>query len=367
MLVCSGLCSLCGVRFCLFSAVSRARFRALAVSCAESLRRLAAQLSSMATLEAAVSHDVQALLEAPPEPQVPIPATGPVSRLAHLRPRSRSRSPLPKAAPCRPRGSLLLNQLIARSPLAATLAPRPLPTALSSHGVRLAWLEAPRESRPAASAPTATVARKASQSVVPQAPLKHGNAGGTSIAAERDALPSAQRGVKFSLEPSRPVPCGLAVPTPRPMMTTTTRATPCCCCSPTPSSRPLYLQTSARWTSLWRPYTVVSLWTLSPLRSKTSLDLNPIFWLLILGATSGSEARLRLGLFLTSPLGLLKVPVSLNDPFSLAVKDDLVAPLSAFAGTCPSCSATRAVMTHVESISLFFDLTRVIPCLTSQN
>ena len=40
---------------------------------------------------------------------------------------------------------------------------------------------------------------------VPQAPLKHGNAGGTSIAAGCDAPPSAQCGVKCSLKPSRPV------------------------------------------------------------------------------------------------------------------------------------------------------------------
>ena len=51
-------------------------------------------------------NDVQALLEARPEPIFPIPATGPAPRLAHLRPRSR----LPKAAPSRPRGSILLNQ-----------------------------------------------------------------------------------------------------------------------------------------------------------------------------------------------------------------------------------------------------------------
>ena len=37
--------------------------------------------------------------------------------------------------------------------------------------------------------------------------------------------------------------------------------------------------------------------------------------------------------FLTSPLGLLKVLLSLSDPGSLAAKDDFVAPLSAFAGT----------------------------------
>ena len=37
--------------------------------------------------------------------------------------------------------------------------------------------------------------------------------------------------------------------------------------------------------------------------------------------------------FLTLPLGLLKDPLSLNNPGALAAKDDFVAPLSAFAGT----------------------------------
>ena len=87
----------------------------------------------------------------------------------------------------------------------------------------------------------------------------------------------------------------------------------CCSWSPTPSSRPIYLRTSLRWTSSWWSYPVVSLWTFSPLRSKTGLDLNPIFWLTMMVATSGSEARP-----LTLPLGLLKVPLSLNDPGSLA-------------------------------------------------
>ena len=80
------------------------------MSRSESLRWLAAQLSALDTLEDAVAHGVQALLEAPPEPAVPILATGPAPRFAHLHPRSRSRSPLPKAAPSRARGSILLSQ-----------------------------------------------------------------------------------------------------------------------------------------------------------------------------------------------------------------------------------------------------------------
>ena len=176
----SGLCSLCGVRSCLISAVSRACFWGLAMSRAESLRRLAAQLSSLANLEAAVAHDVQALLEAPPEPVVPIPATGPVSRLAHLRPRSSSRSPLPKAAPGRPRGSLLLNQRgptglsvkcsLVAPPDRSVSSCRHSCSSASANGpvesrstAGVARSPTPRESRAAASAPTATVARKASQ------------------------------------------------------------------------------------------------------------------------------------------------------------------------------------------------------------
>ena len=38
--------------------------------------------------------------------------------------------------------------------------------------------------------------------------------------------------------------------------------------------------------------------------------------------------------FLTLPVGPLKVPLSLNDPGSLATKDDFVAFLSAFADKC---------------------------------
>ena len=137
----------------------------------ESLRHLAAQLSSLATLEVAVAHDVQALLEAPPEPVVPIPATGPAPRLAHLRPRSRSRSPLPKAAPSRPRGSILLNQ---RGPTGLSVKTSPVtpPDRSSASAAGLvesrcaagaARSSAPSEPCAAASDPTASAARKASQ------------------------------------------------------------------------------------------------------------------------------------------------------------------------------------------------------------
>ena len=131
-------------------------------------------------------------------------------------------------------------RLIARFRLAAIPAPRPLPPALSSHGVRLVWLAAPlRPSRVLQIlVPPRPLLGRQVRGVVPQAPQKHDNAGGTSTAAGRG------RGAKFSVKHPRSVLCGLAAPTPRPTMTTTTRATPCCSCSPTPSSRPLHLRTS---------------------------------------------------------------------------------------------------------------------------
>ena len=78
------------------AAVLRASSCASVMSSSEPLWRLAAQLSSLATLEDSVAHVVQALLEAPQEPVVPIPARGPAPRSALLCLRSRSRSqPLP--------------------------------------------------------------------------------------------------------------------------------------------------------------------------------------------------------------------------------------------------------------------------------
>ena len=151
---------------------------------------------------------------------------------------------------------------------------------------------APSEPRAAASDPTASAARKASQ-------RRRASGAAEARQRKRDKHRRPVRhdrcGARFCVKHPRPVQCGLAAPTPRPTITTTTRATPCCSCSPTPSSRPLHLRTSLRWTSSWRPYPLVSLWRFSPLRSKTGLDLNPIFRVTILDATSGSEPRPRLG------------------------------------------------------------------------
>ena len=182
-----------------------------------SLRRLAAQLSSLATLEAAVAHDVQTLLEAPPEPVVPIPATRLVSRTS---------SPL----------ALPLSLAQGRSQSGLSVKSRSVSSC--RHSCSSASANGPVESRS-----TSGVARSPTPSrvpqplftprpllgrqvrgVVPQAPLKHGIAGGTS-ATKR----SMWR--EISLKHPRPVQCVLAVPTPRPMMTSTTRATPCCSCS----------------------------------------------------------------------------------------------------------------------------------------
>ena len=233
---------------------------------AASLRRLAAQLSSLATLEDAVAHGVQALLEVHPEPVVPIPATGPAPpsptsaparALVPLCPRPLpavlgipfcSTSAAPRPFPSR---ALPWPRLTVRFLLAATPAPRPLLPALSSYGVWLAWPEAPhRPSRVLQLLITPV------RGVVPQVPLKHDNAGGTSTAAGCGVTPNDRCGARCSVKHQRAVQCGLAAPTPRPMMTTTTRATPCCSCSPTPSSRPLYLRASLRWTSSWWPYLV---------------------------------------------------------------------------------------------------------------
>ena len=79
--------------------------------------------------------------------------------------------------------------------------------------------------------------------------------------------------------------------------------------------------------------------------SKTGLDLNPFILVMILdvplvlrhGVAWGSRRQhgwtCIFFAFLTLPLGLLKVALAMNDPRSLAAKDDSVALLSAFTGT----------------------------------
>ena len=103
-----------------------------------------------------------------------------------------------------------------------------------------------------------------------------------------------------------------------------------------------------------------SLWTLSPLRSKTGPILNPIIWLTILDATSGSEARPRLFFlaestggrasfvaFLTLLVGLLKVLFSLNDPGSPDAMVDLLVLLRAPVGVRDVGAGPRALGVHL--------------------
>ena len=145
------------------------------------------------------------------------------------------------AGPCEPvpcaacqNGSLDTGAAHATFPSRALLWPRltarslPVATPASS-----ASANGPVESRrgPAAAA---TVVRMASQRRPPSGP--------TEARQRRRAPPSGQCGVRFSLKPSCPTPCGLDVLTPRPMTMSTTRATPCCSCLPTPSL-------AARWSS----------------------------------------------------------------------------------------------------------------------
>ena len=109
-------------------------------------------------------------------------------------------------------------RLIARS-LPATLAPRPLLPALTSHGVRLAWPEAPHRPSRALQLlipPRLPLGRPVRG--VPEAPLMRGNAGGTSTAVVCAVTASTRCGVKFSVKAPGVVQCGPFVPSPRPTM-----------------------------------------------------------------------------------------------------------------------------------------------------
>ena len=105
-----------------------------------------------------------------------------------------------------PSRALSWPRLITRFPLAAILAPRPLPPlALSSHGVRLVWLATPyRASRELQLlVPPCRLLGTQVRGVVPQAPLKHGNAGGTGTAAGCDAPPNDRCGARFCVKHPR--------------------------------------------------------------------------------------------------------------------------------------------------------------------
>ena len=75
-----------------------------------------------------------------------------------------------------PPRALLWPRLTARSPFVATPAPRPLPTALLSHGARQAWPAAPLRVSHVLQPllPPRPLLGRQVRGVVPQAPLKHG-------------------------------------------------------------------------------------------------------------------------------------------------------------------------------------------------
>ena len=253
---CSLDCSLFGVRFCLFSAVSRAWFWGLAMSRAESAvwpRSCPRQFGSRGCSGCSSS---------------PGSASGTcgVSRLARTSVPARTPALSPRPLPVvlvapscsisvAPRAFSPVALLSARFPLAATPAPWPLPTTLLSHGARLAWLAAPLRvsHEPQPLFPTRPLLGRQVRGVVLRAPLKHGNAGGISIATELDAQSSAQCGLKFCLK-------ALA-----------SRAMWACCTDSSSdedehntlvcSLRLLYLRTSASWMSSWWPSLAGSPWT----------------------------------------------------------------------------------------------------------
>ena len=143
--------------FCAFSS------HAWPVARSEQLRQLAVQLASLASLEDVVPHSLQSLLEATSGLIAPISAVERALLAAlFLRSRSRSRSPLPKAAYHRSRGSILLSQrgptgcpsrivlrlrLTARSPPTAPVLPWSPLLALSSLGRRGPRVRSVRASR----------------------------------------------------------------------------------------------------------------------------------------------------------------------------------------------------------------------------
>ena len=143
--------------------------------------------------------------------------------------------------------------------------------------------------------------------------------------------------------------------------------------APTPSSRP----------SSWWPCSVASLWTFSPLRSKIGLNLNPIFWLTIPGATSCSGARLRLGSQPTARVDvhLCRLPhfACLSLEGSPQPEPPWLTPLRRTTFLCPCETLTSGPRVSgvrlavgcalswptLSPISLCFDLICAIPCLSS--
>ena len=180
---------------------------------------------------------------APPEPVVAITATGPAPRVAHLRLRSRFRSPCPRpleavfadpfcsisvAPRVFPSRALPWPRLIVRFPTAST--PRLLLPALSSH-VRLARLEAPhRPSR----VPQPLHRDRCSEGKSEASCLRRGR----STATQEGQAPPPGAAPHQTIDVARDfgssaVQCGPAAPTPLLTMMSTTRTMTRCFCSAT--------------------------------------------------------------------------------------------------------------------------------------
>ena len=157
------------------------------MSRSEQLRQLAVQLASLASLEDAVTHGLQSLLVTTSGLVAPISVAECALPASLSRPSLPSRaSPLPKAAPYRPRGSVLLSQ---RGPTGPAVKSRPLapPEGSGSSHHRFdspPTAPGPKESAGATSPACASslpMARSASAGPrAPAAPLRQGGAVATS-------------------------------------------------------------------------------------------------------------------------------------------------------------------------------------------
>ena len=103
------------------------------MSRSDQLRQLVAQLDSLASMEDVVAHGFQSLLDSLAGIVAPVSVDERALPAALLRPRSRSRYPLPKAAPNRPHGSILLSQRGPTGLAVKSCLPTPLERSVSSH------------------------------------------------------------------------------------------------------------------------------------------------------------------------------------------------------------------------------------------
>ena len=204
---------------------------------------------------------------------------------------------LPKAAPGRSWGSILLSK---RGPtgLSVKSCPAPLPDrSVSTHHRSGSPASAAGRAEPA-SPPCPSLAPRLLvpvrllpgrlAEVAPQAPLRLG-ANGIST------TPNDRCGARFSVVFSPVLQCGLCAPIPRPMTMSTTQATLHGPCLPMPTPRPPCFCTSRSWTSSWWVCLAGSPSTFSPQRSSTRLFPHLTFRLTIPDMTFGSELRPRPG------------------------------------------------------------------------